>query len=57
MTNIHRAKIFNDSTGGINNAWRLAKYNEEAVQQAIDKDKSIGKREAKAIHALLKGRV
>ena len=32
------------------------KYNEEAVQKAIDNDKSIGKKEAKLIHALLKGR-
>jgi hypothetical protein len=31
------------------------KYNAVAVQKAIDKDKSIGKEEAKAIHALLKG--
>ena len=31
-------------------------YNAEAVQQAIDNDKSIGKQEGKATHALLKGR-
>jgi hypothetical protein len=31
-------------------------YNQKAVQQAIDKDKSISKKEAKLIHALLKGR-
>ena len=34
----------------------MAEYNEKAVQQAIDADKRIGKREARAIHALLKGR-
>jgi hypothetical protein len=32
------------------------KYNEEAVQKAIDNDKSIGRKEAKLIHAMLKGR-
>jgi hypothetical protein len=32
------------------------KYNYEAVQHGIDKDKTIGKKEAKLIHALLKGR-
>ena len=32
------------------------KYNPEEVQKAIDRDKSIGKKEAKLIHALLKGR-
>ena len=32
------------------------KYNPEEVQKAIDRDKSITKREAKLIHALLKGR-
>jgi len=31
-------------------------YNQKAVQQAIDEDKSISKKEAKLIHALLKGR-
>ena len=31
-------------------------YNAAAAQKAIDSDKSIGKQEAKAIHALLKGR-
>jgi hypothetical protein len=32
------------------------KYNAEAVQKEIKKDKRIGGKEAKAIHALLKGR-
>lgn len=32
------------------------KYNAEAVQKAINKDKRIGGKEAKLIHALLKGR-
>ena len=32
------------------------KYNPEEVQKAIDRDKTIGKKEAKLIHALLKGR-
>ena len=31
-------------------------YHEKAVQKAIDNDKRIGRREAKAIHRLLKGR-
>lgn len=31
-------------------------YNRDAVQKAIDKDKRIGAREARQIHALLKGR-
>jgi hypothetical protein len=31
-------------------------YNEKAVQKAIDNDKRIGRREAQAIHRLLKGR-
>jgi len=35
----------------------MAKYNQQAVQQAIDSDKSIGRKEAKAIHALCKARV
>ena len=52
---MHRAKIFNSSSGGINNVWRLVKYNAEAVQEAIDRDKTISKKQAKAIHALLKG--
>tara|TARA_R100000306_G_C4321604_1_gene115418 strand:- start:576 stop:704 length:129 start_codon:yes stop_codon:yes gene_type:complete len=39
------------------NKFSYPQYNKEAVQQAIDRDKSIGKREAKAIHALLKSRV
>ena len=30
-------------------------YNAVAVQKEINKDKTIGKKEAKAIHALLKG--
>ena len=34
----------------------MAEYNADAVQAAIDKDKTIGKQEGKAIHALLKGR-
>ena len=34
----------------------MAKYNKQAVQKAIDQDKSIGDAEAKLIHALLKGR-
>ena len=50
------ANIYNDSTGGINTAWKLVKYNAKAVQEAIDRDKTIGKKEAKLIHALLKGR-
>ena len=33
----------------------MNKYNKEAVQKAIDRDKSISKKEAKLIHALLKG--
>jgi len=48
--------IYNDSTGGIATAWKLVKYNAKAVQEAIDRDKTIGKKEAKLIHALLKGR-
>ena len=34
----------------------MAEYNADAVQAEIDKDKTIGKQEGKAIHALLKGR-
>ena len=32
------------------------KYNKKAVEAAIKRDKSIGKKEAKAIHGLLRGR-
>ena len=31
------------------------KYNKEAIQKEIEKDKSISKKQAKLIHALLKG--
>jgi hypothetical protein len=34
----------------------MAQYNADAVQSAIDRDKTISAKEAKAIHALLKGR-
>ena len=34
----------------------MATYNAKAVQAAIDRDKTIGAKEAKVIHALLKGR-
>jgi hypothetical protein len=34
----------------------MATYNKKAVQKAIDADPRIGRREAKAIHRLLKGR-
>jgi len=34
----------------------VATYNAEAIQAAIDRDPAIGKAEAKAIHALLRGR-
>ena len=34
----------------------MATYNAEAIQAAIDRDPAIGKAEAKAVHALLKGR-
>jgi hypothetical protein len=34
----------------------MHEYNREAVDREIAKDKRIGKREAKLIHALLKGR-
>ena len=34
----------------------MVDYNKEAVQKEIDNDKTIGKKEAKLIHALLKGR-
>jgi len=34
----------------------MAEYNAEAIQAAIDRDPAIGPAEAKAIHALLKGR-
>ena len=47
--------IYNDSTCGITTAWKLVKYNADSVQEAIDRDKTIGKKEAKLIHALLKG--
>lgn len=30
-------------------------YNKDAVEKAIQKDKTIGKKDAKRIHALLKG--
>ena len=33
----------------------MAKYNKQAVQAEINKDKSIGSKEAKLIHGLLKG--
>jgi len=33
----------------------LHRYSAEAVQREIDRDKRIGKREAKRIHALLRG--
>ncbi len=32
------------------------RYSRESVQKAIDADKRIGKREARLIHALLRGR-
>lgn len=35
---------------------RLPRYNAEAVQAQINKDRRIGGREAKLIHAVLKGR-
>ena len=31
-------------------------YNADAIQEAIDRDPAIGPAEAKAIHALLRGR-
>jgi len=34
----------------------MATYNADAIQAAIDRDPAIGKAEAKAIHALLRGR-
>ena len=34
----------------------MATYNAQAVQQAINADPRIGRREAKLIHRLLKGR-
>jgi hypothetical protein len=34
----------------------LVKYNAEEVQKAIDRDKTITKKQGRAIHALLKGR-
>ena len=34
----------------------MNKYNKEAVEKLIKKDKSISKKEAELIHALLKGR-
>lgn len=34
----------------------MTKYNKEAVQKEINKDRRIKGKEAKAIHALLKGR-
>jgi len=34
----------------------MATYNTEAIQAAIDRDPAIGKAEARAIHALLRGR-
>ena len=34
---------------------RTVKYNADSVQKAIDRDKTIGSKEAKLIHALLKG--
>lgn len=33
----------------------MAKYNAKAVQEAIARDASIGRQEARLIHALLKG--
>ena len=33
------------------------KYNADAIQAAIDRDPAIGTAEAKAIHALLRGRI
>ena len=34
----------------------MATYNADAIQAAIDRDPAIGPAEAKAIHALLRGR-
>jgi hypothetical protein len=34
----------------------MATYNAQAVQAAIDRDKTISKQEGQLIHALLKGR-
>ena len=34
----------------------MNKYNKKAVEKLIKQDKSISKKEAKLIHALLKGR-
>jgi len=33
------------------------KYNKEAVDRVIEQDKTISKKEAKLIHALLKGKL
>lgn len=50
------ADIFNKSTGGIHTCWNMVQYRKEAVQAAIDRDKTITRKQAKLIHALLKGR-
>jgi len=41
--------------GDQKNRGSVVRYNKEAVQREIDKDKAIGSKEAKLIHALLKG--
>ena len=43
-------------TKGLERYQDMAEYNADAVQAEIDKDKTIGKQEGKAIHSLLKGR-
>jgi hypothetical protein len=47
------AEIFNTSTGAINMCWYLVKYNANEVQEAIDRNKTISKKQAKLIHAFL----
>ncbi len=51
-----RAVIEYDRLGKAKDEVRPVKYSAEAVQKEINKDKRIGGKEAKLIHALLKGR-
>ena len=49
------AAIVREKEGGEMTNIKIVQYIADSVQEAIDRDKTIGKKEAKLIHALLKG--
>lgn len=49
------AAIVSEKEGGEMTNIKIVQYIADSVQEAIDRDKTIGKKEAKLIHALLKG--